>query len=406
MESTAIAGLRDLRSSKTTEQSDWGLPSTRTPACVEQALATDAQRDGARSLASNASHQTSKSALPSTPPTTAPKNDSMRLLVSKILRKGWHKTNPWKIRGEAPTETEKRRHPQEQEVKKSKKLVVPAHGLNTIAFTPSGLDCIAEAWPKESTDEWTEGPGEADEHRIVGKLIEREARDHSPDGSGVWLAGLTSNAASLMPPNDQADLLDETTGPDTSEDLAPAAIPILPSSSVWAGMEHIETRAKRRTERAFHTTQPKVSEGCTTQPVDQPPLSCEPTVDQTLATEKDLLVLPQTDLHTLCAAMQYGRQDLVRSILNNSDSPDSSNDTGSHKQHTNGNISQVSCNQSSDSSRVVLGPGPRQGHEDNERVRIDTRQAQNDEETGKVIPCPLRPELGCAGRDDNISSLL
>jgi len=90
----------------------------------------------------------------------------------------------------------------------------------------------------------------------------------------------------------------------------------------------------------------------------------------------------------------------------NTDSPDSSNDTHPQRQNALGNTSQASCNQSSDSSRTTVDPDSVQGHEGNSRVQIDTRQARNDEETGKVIPCPLRLELKCAGMDDNMSSLL
>jgi hypothetical protein len=90
----------------------------------------------------------------------------------------------------------------------------------------------------------------------------------------------------------------------------------------------------------------------------------------------------------------------------NSDSPDSVNDICSNRQHSSERTGTTSCDQPSGSSRQIPVSGPIKDHGNNGGVRTDMRQFQHDQETGKVIPCPLRLELKCAGMDENMSSLL
>jgi hypothetical protein len=90
----------------------------------------------------------------------------------------------------------------------------------------------------------------------------------------------------------------------------------------------------------------------------------------------------------------------------NSDSPDSVNDSRSNRQRSSESTGKTSCDQPSGSSRKIPVSGPIQVHEDDGVVRTDVRQFQNNQETGKVIPCPLSQELKCAGMDENMSSLL
>jgi hypothetical protein len=478
MDLEAVAGSQELMLSATPAHSHQDTPSTRVAALVDQAFATDDQQYSASSITSDAGDVPSKAVLASPRPAMAPKQDSLRFLVTThpaqfkdkdamrenrkhvmadFLRKERRKTKKPNVREEA-TETEKpRRHdPHKQGAEKWKNLVVPARELHTVAPIPGWPNRRSAAWITRSTSEWTEKPGEAGKHRVAGKSMNLGARNHSPDGSAVLPGGSVNEAASLVPPNNQLDLFDAKTGTDSMKDTIPAIIPRLPSSTVPVGIGGIQARANHHNVKSHNTIQPKVSEGRTDQPVGNTTLTCQPLVEQNPATVKDLSVLPRLDRQTLSATPDPASQDRVRNNpfqrrlqqlveylasegesspdnisstidsddasgrsdnsgdhsgyryhdgVPNSDSPEFSHNAHSHTQHTIGSTSLTSCNQSN-SPCAISGPNPTQGYGDNERVRTDTHQTQNGQQNGKVIPCPLRFQLKCAGMDDNMSSLL
>ena len=241
------------------------------------------------------------------------------------------------------------------------------------------------------------------------------------------------------------------------EDLKPLIKPKFPSSSSWIVFEDLDGRVYHKNEKSHHVAQPEMSEKCSDQPVADTALAYDSMLGQSQATVKRPSGLPLLDSGTLSATPKPESQDHVRNnpfrwrlqqLLEdlaseeesssestpnttdsddtssdndhpasysgynshngapNSDSPGSSVGSRSNGQHASGSTSQTSCNQSCDSSRTGHAPRVTQGYGDNECVRTSTRQTQNDQENGKVIPCPLKLELKCAGADDNMSSLL
>lgn len=302
---------------------------------MEHAIAIGDQRDGARSLTSNASHVPPKAVLPSTRPTiVAPKHDSSQPLVTTIpaqvkvkdvmrenrkrakndlTRKEMRLSRNKDMRAEGPTDVEKPGQLVSPKQKAKKwSYLPPARGLQMAALTPRWPDSKSEAGKKESTDGLTEETGATGKFKIAGKPMNREARIHSPDGLAMTPVGSTNKAVNSMTPNDQVGLFDKVTDTETEKDPTPAIIPILPSSRIWIRMAEKRARVKHRNEKPYHTAQPKASEGYAIQPIDNTKLACEPLVEQNLATVKDLSIMPQQDLQTLNATPDPASQDCIR----------------------------------------------------------------------------------------------
>jgi hypothetical protein len=447
MEPTAVTGLQGLRSSKTPPHGDQDIPSTQAPACAEQALPTGNQRYGASPFNSDIR---SKAVPPSTQPTIAPKQKPWRFVVTTdptqfksketmrenrkhvmndFLRK--ERTRPRDVRAEGPAEVEQpgRLDPYQPKAKTTTNLLQPVRKLDTDAVALARLNVRAHSWIQDWIDESTTDLVGAGKRRVAMESWYPEARSHGPEY--------------------EAYLLNKSTGTTAVEHSLPAAIPRLQSSDVSLGINHSET-SMNQNEELYQTTQHNELEGCSTQPLDNTTLAYEPIVEQSLATEKGILGLPQLDLQAFSATavpasqhhvrnnpLQQRLQQLVEYLASeresspdstssvtdsdhsashtgyhhhngtlDADSPDSSNNTRSNTQHAFGSTVQTSYNQPCDRSRTTFVPGPTQEYGDNERVQTDTRQTQNDQENGKVIPCPLKVELKCAGMDDNMSSLL
>ena len=472
MEPTAVTGLQVLRSSKTPPHGDQDIPSTRAPACVEQALPTGNQRYGASPFNSDPSDIPSKAVPPSTRPTTGPKQKSFRFVVTTnptqfksketmrenrkhvmndFLHKERSKTRPRDIRAEGPAEVEQpeRLDPYQPKTKTTTNLLPPVRKLDTDAVALAGLNVRTHTWIQDWIDESTTDLVGAGKRRVATQSWYPEARSHGPDGSAVSFESYMDKIPKLARSEYEAYLLNKSTGTTAVEHSMPAAIPRLQSSGVSLGINHLETRMDQN-EKSYQTAQRNELEGCDTQPLDNTALACEPIVEQSLATENGLSGLSQLDLQAFSATAVPASQHHVRnnplkqrlqhlveylasqgesspdstsSITDSdhsashtgyqyhngkpdADSPDSSNNTRSNTQHAFGSTGQTSYNQPCDRSRTTFVPGPTKEYGDNERVQTDTRQTQNDEENGKVIPCPLKLELKCAGMDDNMSSLL
>jgi len=456
MESTATTGLQELRLSETSTPSDQDLPLTRAPADADQAPADANQHYGVSSLTRDASDVPSKAVIPSTQPTIAPKENSFRFLVTtnptqfkdKATMQGnrRHAMNDFlskerckagetrDVKAEGLMEVGKRKRLFEHERlgRKQKFFAAKARRLETLEVTP---DLETKVW-----NWWNP-----------------EARSHSPDESANSPEHPLYRAVSLESFYHEADLFKKPTSTDAVEDLKPKIPPEFPSSGSSIGIEDLKARVHHQNENSYRVAQPEVSENYSDQPVADTALACDSMLGQSLATVKRPLDLPQLDFETLSAAPKPEIKDHVRNnpfrcrlqqLLEdlaleeesssertssatdtddtssgndhpasysgyishngapNSDSPGSSNGSRSNEQHASGSTSQTSCNPSSDNSRTGHGSHATQGYGDNECVQTSTRQTQNDQENGKVIPCPLKVELKCAGADDNMSSLL
>lgn len=458
MESTATTGLQELSLNDAPAASDQHLPFTRTAEDVDRTPASGNQHYGVSSLTRDASDVSSKAVLPLTQSTSAQKRDSFRFLVA---------TNPTHFKDKA-TMRENRKHVMNDFLSKERRKAPHARdlraegpvsytALDPVEVTPHRLNLETKVWIKEITGGWPKGSEGADRSITAYNLWNGEAQSHSPGGSAESPKRPPNKAAGLVSPNDKADLFVELASTDAVEDLKPAIKPEFPSSGLSIGVEDLEARVHHQNEVSYHVAQPEVSERCADQPVSDTALACDTTLGQSLATVERPSGLPLLDCETLSAATKPESQDRVRDnpfrrrlqqLLEdlaleeesssestssttdsddvsshddhsarhsgysshngapNSDGPGSSNGSRSNGQLASGSTSQTSCDQSSDSSRTGSGPDLTQGFEDNERVRISTRQTQNDQENGKVIPCPLTIELKCAGKDDNMSSLL
>jgi len=378
--------------------------------------------------------------------------ENRKHVMNDFLRKERRKTPGTRdIEAIGPAEVEKRKniYSYQREDRMTGNLLVPLHKLDTVAVAP--------AEPDPRTDAGAEDSRGAGKHRVAVESRNREARSHSLDGLTVSPESSLSRSKTLVPSKEEADLLGTLTDTTVVEHSIPTAIPRSPFSGASIDIKILE-RYTGQNGLSYHNTQRKKLEGYITQPIENTVLACKPIVEQSLATGTGFLALPRLDLQTLIGTPEPASRDHVRdnpfqqrlqqlvkglawegerspdstsSITdtddtsslsghsaspsghhchngaNNADSPDSSNNNiGSDRQHAFGTTSQTSYNQASDSSRTVYGSGPIQGYGDIERVRVATRQSRNYQGNGKVIPCPLRLELKCAGTDDNMSSLL
>jgi hypothetical protein len=359
---------------------------------------------------------------------------------------------------ERPVEVDKRRRLREHEqlAKQLKIFAARARRLDTVEVTPDRLDPEIKFW-RELLSEWPEESERAYMGLIPWNLWYREARGHNPGESANSLEGPLYKVAGLVSLNDEAHLFEKPTSTDAVENLKSIITPEFGSSGPSIGIEDLVARVHHQNEKSYHVAQPEMSEKCSDQPVADTALACDSILGQSLATIQCPLNLSQLDVETLSAAPKSESQDRVRNnpfrrrlqqLLEdlaleeesssesassttdsddtssdndhsasysgynshngapNSDSPGSSNGSRSNGQHASGSTSQTPCNQSIDSSRTGHAPRVTQGYGDNECVRTSTRQTQNDQKNGKVIPCPLKLELDCAGADNNMSSLL
>lgn len=468
MESTATTGLQELRLNDAPAASDQDLPLTRTSADVDRTPASGNQHHGASSPMRDASDASSKAVLPSIRATIAPKDDSFRFLGTQfqdeatvrenrkhVIHLLEHARDPSAERLQEVDWRRRRRAHGRLHIQQ-KIFAARARSLDTVEVTPDRLDLETKFW-RESTSDLPEESEKAYTGLFPWNLLYHEARGHNPGEPANSLEGPLDKVAGLVSLNDEADLFEKPTSIDAVKDSESIITPEFGSSGRSIGIEDLEARVYHPNEKSYHVAQPEMSEKCSDQPVADTALACDSILGQSLATIQCPLNLSQLDVETLSAAPKPESQDRVRNnpfrrrlqqLLEDlaleeesssesassttdsddtssdndhsasysgynshngapdSDSPGSSNGSRSNGQHASGSTSQTPCNQSSDSSRTGHAPRVTQGYGDNECVRTSTRQTQNDQKNGKVIPCPLKLELDCAGADDNMSSLL
>ena len=327
------------------------------------------------------------------------------------------------------------------------------------------MDSLTEQLEREPTSTWTEegveGSRCAYRAMALEETKESDAPSHITDRSASSPKSPPRKTMSLVPPHDPSDLIAERSGLEIV-DLVPITTP-RPSpaaAAVSVDVEDLEPRNNFQNETPYHTTvaQPDVSQSTfarETQPMDIVTLASGMVVGLKLTAE--CLNLPELNVPPSSTTLLSPAQDDVgknpfkrrleqlveylacersssscgtssvtdsddassrsehsqshsgsrhRNGASSSDDPNSAKGSGSHGQHASGSTDQTPCEQPSDRSRNTSSSGPVREHEESGRVRTDTRQVKNDQDTAKVIPCPLRLELNCAGMDENMSSLL